>query len=173
MFFCETVFHNENGLLENLQVCFLLSSLILYMWSAIYSTKKVKLIFLMLATLCYAFVLREIDVEKLDVPEFFKIIGSGLGRNITVSTLFLLILVFVSKNGFLKFLKSVIEFNSNFPNRFLVFSCCFLILAGYFEVTKNIKHNVFFEEVLELFAYELIFLSSLINSFHIGRKRFS
>lgn len=75
----------ENGVLENAQVVFLFLSGAIFVFQSFSVDRLTRLLLWMGAWLCLSFVLRELDVDKLPVPQWLMLIGSGLGRNLIVA----------------------------------------------------------------------------------------
>src|SRR5688572_24415927 len=80
-----TDIYAENALLENIQAVLLAGACIVFLGPAAFEKRSDKLILLSCSWLCLAFVLRELDVERLDVPDSLKFIGSGTGRNVLIA----------------------------------------------------------------------------------------
>ena len=86
----------ENGPLENLQSILLAISCIVYLGPIALKREQERLILLFCSLLCCNFVLRELDVEDLDVPSALKFIGSGVGRNSIFSVAFMALFCFAA-----------------------------------------------------------------------------
>lgn len=156
----------ENGLIETIQACLLAIACVIYLATAALEKRSDKLILLFCSLLCYGFALRELDVEKLDIPHPLIFIGSGVGRNITVAGAFIAICVYVALGNFSFYKKAAIEFIKSKPGALLIAGGVFLFVGHLFEKNGAITHHVFFEEMAELFGYTFIVLSSIaINSF--------
>lgn len=161
-----THIYAENGLIENSQACLLAISCIIYLANVALEEKPKKLILLTCSLLCYTFLLRELDIEKFDIPYTLKLIGSGVGRNTTIGAAFAAIFVYVALRNYSYYKKTALKFIGSRPGFLLMAVGAFLLIGDYFEKHKTITHHVFFEETFELFAYVLIVLSSLAaNSF--------
>ena len=154
----------ENGLLENIQAGVLAISFVVYLVNFAIEKNSCRLIFLSCSLLCYAFLLRELDVEKFDIPSALQMLGSGVGRNVTIAIAFFALFFYAAR--YFSFYKvEVVNFLRTRPGSLLIMAGVFLILGSVFEDIYAITHHVFIEESLELFAYVLIMLSSLtVNS---------
>lgn len=161
-----TQIYAEKGLIENIQACLLAIACIVYLATVALEKRSEKLILLSCSLLCYSFVLRELDVEKYDIPYALKIIGSGVGRNTTVATAFAAIFVYAALSNYFYYKKAAVGFIGTRPGILLMTGGVFLFIGDFFEGYKAITHHTFIEEMAELFAYVLIVLSSLAaNSF--------
>jgi hypothetical protein len=159
-----THIYAENGLLENIQACILAITFVVYLVNSAVEKNCCRLILLSCSLLCYAFLLRELDVEKFDIPYALQMVGSGVGRNTTIAIAFLALFFYAAR--YFSFYKvEVVNFLRTRPGSLLIMAGVFLILGSVFEDIYAITHHVFIEESLELFAYVLIMLSSLtVNS---------
>ena len=72
----------ENGILENAQVAFLLLSALILVVQSFAVVRNVRCILWMGAWFCLSCILRELDVEDLAVPQWVVWSGSGMGRNL-------------------------------------------------------------------------------------------
>ncbi len=159
-----THIYAENGLLENIQACILAITFVVYLVNSAVEKNCCRLFLLSCSLLCYAFLLRELDVEKFDIPYALQMVGSGVGRNTTIAIAFLALFFYAAR--YFSFYKvEVVNFLRTRPGSLLIMAGVFLILGSVFEDIYAITHHVFIEESLELFAYVLIMLSSLtVNS---------
>lgn len=165
-----TSLYLEYGLIENIQSGVLGLCFLVYLLSAIISKGPAKFIMLFLTLLCYAFVLREMPLWKLDIPQIFIILGSGTGRNITEGIAFLL-LVFYGLKNFSRYKQAGIDFIRSKPGYLFMAAGLFLCLGGAFEEMKWIDLNMYYEEICELFGYILILLSALATIPYINTTR--
>ncbi len=155
--------HEENGLFENIQVL-LLALTIAVFFLQIYFKRNAHGIFPLAGSfLCLVFILRELDVEKLDVPQIFILLGSGVGRNVLmavlgVSLLIYAILNFRSIRGFLP------QFFFETASLIILAGLLFLVLGGLFDKeTIETVHYQFFEEILEVTGYYLMLTGAIIG----------
>lgn len=89
----------EDHELENYQVILLFISGAVYLQTLFYAQKGQKLFPAAGALLCFSFILRELDVEKFDLPEIIILLGHGIGRNILLIGLWLLLAVLFVRNS--------------------------------------------------------------------------
>jgi len=154
----------ENGPLEILQAVLLTMSCIVFLVAVAFQKQPARLICLFCAVLCYSFVVRELDVERLNVHRYIKFIGSGVGRNTTLAVAFTAILVYAGFN-FSCYKKAVIQFLKSRPGISLMVGGLLLLLGSVFEKNHSILYNAYFEEILELFGYVFVLLTAFaVNS---------
>jgi hypothetical protein len=72
----------ENGLLENIQVITLFLACVSFIFPVFSQSRSDKLMLMFFSFLCFSFILREVDVEEIDIAYFLIFIGHGIGRNI-------------------------------------------------------------------------------------------
>jgi len=152
----------ENGLIENIQVVILIIAYIVYLLTAALEKRSERLILIFCALLCYSFILREVDVERLNIPYILISIGSGVGRNVTIFIAFAAI-AYVALRNYSCYKKVAIRFIKTNSGYFLMAGGVFLFIGDFFEKHNLISHHIFFEEMFELSAYVLILLSSLTS----------
>ena len=108
----DTDIYAENSLIENIQVILLAIASIAYLLPIMIEKRSDNLVFLFCSLLCYSFVLRELDLEKLDVPAALKLIGPGASRNALIGVALIAIFSYAGvhlshyKGVVRKFLKS-------------------------------------------------------------------
>lgn len=152
----------EHGLMENVQAALLIMTFFVYLMLAIFSKEKSKLIFLFFALLCYSFILREVTLWKLDVPNFLKLIGSGVGRDVSIGAAFVIIIVYALKN-FNFYKQASIDFLRVRTGVLLSLTLLLLLVGAYFDKKTAIVFHQYYEEISEFFAYVLFLLSALAN----------
>lgn len=153
-------FHAENATLENAQVLFLIISTLGFL-VVLPLHHPVKPIHLAISLLCFSFILRELDVEDLDVFQIVKAFGSGQGRVFLLASLWSLLATYIfwtveNKTDYLK-----IFFSSQL---FYVLLIAFLLLsigAVFDKKVFDISQHRLFEELAETNAYVLISLPIL------------
>ena len=87
--------YDENELIENLQALLLLSSCAVFLFSLPGTAGAERMILLAGALFFLSLFLREVDVEKLRVPDIIILVGSGHGRNIILLSLWLIIFAYM------------------------------------------------------------------------------
>lgn len=159
----------ENGPLEALQVVTLAVSCLVFLVPVVLKNNQQKLILLSCALLCYSFVVRELDVEQLNVPNAIKFIGSGVGRNTSLTVGFSMLLVYVVVNhGYYK--KAILLFLRSKSGILLMAGGLLLAGGDVFEKRYSMLHHVFYEEILELSGYVFILLGAIAANYGFTRR---
>ena len=153
----------ENGPLENTQVLTLSIASLVFLLSVLCQERKDKLFQLFFSLLCLSFVLREVDVEDLNVPNILVSIGSGNGRNVMLTIGFVAIFFCISLN--IVHYKKVLKFYILSKEGFLIVAAGILLCVGtLFEEMSWVAHHTFIEEILELSGYVIILLVAFLWS---------
>ena len=150
-------FHSEGAALENTQVIFLIISAVGFLFLLPFK-QPYKTIHLAIALLCFSFILRELDLEHMDVFQIIKILGSGQGRILLLASLWAS-LSFYSYNAVENKVCALKGFC--FSPLFSVLLFAFLMLMAGAVLDKKIieiSQPMFFEELAEVNAYMLISL---------------
>lgn len=160
----------ENHALENYQALMLFICGAVYLRTLVYAQKHQKLVPGAGALLCLSFILRELDVEKFDLPQVIILLGHGLGRNILLISLWLLVIVL-----FIRHCKHYLELAVNLlmtrSALLMVTGGLLLIVGDLFEDRVfGVNHYQLYEELSELNAYYFILLASLNLPFDLGHK---
>lgn len=159
-----TWLHKENGLLENMQVILLIVTMVAF-FLQLYCRKDSHRIFpLAGAFLCLFFIFRELDVEKLDVPQILILLGSGTGRNILMSGVGAGLLIYAVMN-FRTIRTFLPQFFFEIPSLTIFAGVLFLVSGWLFDKGAiDTVHHQFFEEILEVTGYYLMFAGAVIGS---------
>jgi len=153
----------ENGWLENTQVITLILSCIIFLIPLFGQKREDKLILLFFSLLCFSFILREVDVEDFEIIAILKFLGHGIGRNIMLSSGFIIIAVYTMLNyDYYKDLAK--EFIRSLAGRLIIAAGFLLVIGSIFEHRDSILHYVFLEEIFELLGYVLILITALLLS---------
>lgn len=155
----DSTVYAENGPLENLQAALLAICSLTFLIPVVLKKPPVKLILLSCSWLCFSFFLRELDVERLNVPDAVKLIGSGAGRNGMLVLGFLTLLAFAAAR-FSFYKEAVLLFLKARPGVLMMLAGVLLFAGEIFEKSHSIRHNAFFEEELELLGFSFILLSA-------------
>jgi len=157
---------DKDGIVEAAQSIFIALAIAVFAYHAFISKEiKSKLVSFGFSLLSLTFLLRELDVEKLDIPSFLIMLGSGTGRNLLLGSLWIILLIWtfkyksVEKNKIVSFLFSI-------PGQMLMFSSLMLVLGAMMD--KNIfslqnSTTRFYEELLELLGYAYLFFASMFR----------
>ncbi|MGZ8188892.1 MAG: hypothetical protein ACXWTN_09050 [Methylosarcina sp.] len=147
--------------MENLQGILLFIAGLTYSQAVLYVQKSHRLLPLGGALLCLSFLLRELDVEKFDLPGWIILLGSGYGRNILLISLCLLVVVLLIKNH-KHYLPAVLNLLSRKTGIFAILGGFLLVLGSLFDDELfDVKLYQFYEELTEMNGYYFILLSAL------------
>ena len=150
--------YDENNLLENTQAVILALSFLMFLVPILNSGRRDRLLAVFFAMLALGFILRELDVERLNVPNLLVLLGSGDGRNILLATGFSCVLVIALFN-FRYYLNLASCFLRARVGVTAMVAGIFLVLGDTFE-NIDIAHNMLFEESLELMGYAFFMAAS-------------
>ena len=90
---------HEDALMENLQALLLAFGALVSVGAAVLPHRRqMRFVLLTLGLMLFAFLLREMDVEKYDLPVLLVALGSGAGRNLLIAGLGLVLLIVWLKN---------------------------------------------------------------------------
>lgn len=144
----------ENHLLENLQALTLLAVLAVYMVSVLQSRRSDRLLCVFFVWLSVGFLLREIDIDELNLSAFLVQWGSGSGRNLLLALAFgaMAISALIRLRFYIDLAK---QFLVSEPGVMTLASGVLLIVGDICEKVA-FTHHVFFEEVFELIAYAVL-----------------
>ena len=161
----------ENGILETLQAVLLALSCLIFLATATWEKGTGRLVVLFCALLCYGFVLREVDVETLDIPDLLILLGSGTGRNASLAVGLILLCLGALFAGFRAQLRLGLDFARSRAGLLLLSGLGFLLLSDVFEkqVLGSVPHHVFFEEMSELLGDVMILLSAVASGAFLQR----
>jgi hypothetical protein len=162
----------EDGFLESVQAGLLASGALVFLAPFALRKEQGKLVYGFCSLLCYSFVVRELDVERLNVPEVVKFIGSGIGRNVSLALAFSAILIYALAN-FSYYKKAGLQFLKSRPGILLMLGGVLLQIGDMFEKNYGLQYHVFYEEFSELTGYALILLSALAVNSAISRRNAS
>jgi hypothetical protein len=152
----------ENQLLENLQALLIFIAGLSYSQAVPYVGKCRRLLPLGGALLSISFLLRELDVEKFDVPRWAAfLLGSGIGRNSLLTILWLSV-VFLFVRNRRHYLPLALGLLTHRTGIYAILSGVLLITGSLFEEQVfNVKMYQFYEELAEMNGYFFLLLSAL------------
>ena len=163
--------YSETGVLEILQGILLLFTFIYYLIAFLkYPQAKDSMITLFFAVLMWAFFLREVDFDKMNLPEILTFILYGNGRNITLIAGFS-IAVIGAIIHFNRYIQQTRSFIFSIRGLLVVLACIFLWLGYIFERHLDIGCSELFEEGSELIAYLCLLSSALITKDKVSSLR--
>ena len=164
--------YEENGLLEDLQAAILALTALLFLVNAVVEKQRSdKLLLLFCAQLCYCFCLREMDVETFDIPRIFILLGSGIGRHVTVAAGFVAIIGYAAYTNFWHYLHAAWAFIRSVPGVLILYAGLCLVMGEYFEKHVPVTHHAFLEETSELFGYVLLLIAAFTTNSFLNKLR--
>ena len=152
--------YEENGWLENIQVLVVALACLITFLSVVCQKREDKLLLVFFSLACLTFILREIDVEDLNIPYILKLIGSGVWRNVILTTGFLTVSLCMMFH--------VKHYKTIFKRLIMSKECVLVVTAGMLlclgeviEKSHFVPHHIFWEETSELVGYLLILLTAI------------
>jgi hypothetical protein len=159
----------EDHSLENNQVILLFISGLIYLWTLFHVQKGHKLFPCAGALLCLSFILRELDVEKFDLPQAIILLGHGLGRNILLICLWLLVIALFLRN-YKHYMAIAVSLLKTRSALFMFVGGLSLIVGSLFDDRVfDVDAYQLYEELSELNGYYFILLASLNLFFNLAR----
>lgn len=147
----------EGAMIENLQAAAMAFSFLILVPTAFRVRGLNSWLIGVFALTCWAFLLREVEVQDLNVHKFVIFLGSGIGRDVSIVAAYVLFgLVFLKR-----FLGDFRSLPSVFLSRVamvVVVGCLFLVLGAFFEPLGL----MFFEELTELNGALLILWGAVL-----------
>lgn len=157
---------SEDGIVEITQSVFLAFSMIGFAYHAFIGKEiEAKLASFGLSLLSLTFFLREVDVEKFDIPSFLIMLGSGSGRNLLLVSLWIILLVFTFKYISVE-KEKIVAFLFSIYGQLLMFSAVMLVLGAMMDknvFSLQLLTTRFYEELLELLGYCFLFFVSILK----------
>ncbi len=157
--------YSESGILEVLQSAVLVLCLAAFAAASWRSLKApsgdgaAPLIPVFFTLLAYAFILREVDFDKMGLPAAAEFMLYGAGRHAVLIAGFAAIAVFAAAR-FGKYLKASLEFLKSSNGRFIAAAGALLVAGYLFEHEIPLKEGEFFEESCELMGYCSLFAAA-------------
>lgn len=146
---------NEYSLLESAQVCLLLISLVITIYTALDRVREDKIISIILSIALLGILLREIDLEDFNMPMWIIALGSGSGRTLLLSLMLAPVLLFMVVK-YQQYYGLVKNYFMSQVGISLILSFCLLLIGSLFE-HEYLLSRTLIEESLELIAYGLFF----------------
>ena len=152
--------YDENNLIENIQAGVLIFNSILFLLAA-FKKRDDRLLMLFFSWLMFSFFLREVDVEKFNLPAIIIFLGGhGIGRNSMLAIGFLTIIFF--------YFKKPKEYNQLFKKYAFTFeglliaqAAVWLFISDFCEKSHALAYHQYYEELFELYGYLLLFFAAL------------
>jgi hypothetical protein len=156
---------SEFGPLENAQGWVLLASCLLFLWPVL-QRRPDRVVAAFCSLLCLTLLLREVNVERLNLPGLLIFLGSGSGRNVMLVVLFLMLSAWALLT-FSHTFDAALRFFRSLPGALLIAAAGCELAGNVFNAAMRFPRNVFFEETSELAAYCLLLLCAVAT----GRQR--
>lgn len=153
--------YSEGGALEILQAVVLFCALLYYVYALFQKNASgERMIILFFAVLMWAFILREVDFDKMGLPSAAVFMLYGRGRMITLAAGFAAALIGAAMH-FKHYLKASLSFILSRRGALMAVACALLWTGYVFEHHLGIANAELFEEGFELVAYCLILTSAV------------
>lgn len=152
--------YKENGIIENIQVLILCITFFIFLAPPFYQKRNDKLISLFFSLLIVNFILRELDVEKFDIPKVLILIGSGVGRKVLLAIGFVSILLYAAFD-IKHYLHLSLKLLQSRTGILILIAPIFLFMGGFFE-DAQFPHHEYFEEMSELIGYVFLLFAATI-----------
>lgn len=157
--------YRENGVMENLQALMLVSSCLFFGIYAISQKGRDRLLSLFFSLLCFIFLFRELDVDRMaSAPEILVfLMADNRGRALFVLAE-LVLLVMLAKD-FRHFLTCRSLYLRSNLFLFLALSAVLLLVFSNLFDRKWVRLHpqAFFEEITEVTAYYFLFMAAVIS----------
>ncbi len=158
----------ENGVIENTQVALLLLSGLIFVVQSFRVEQNYRLIPWMGAWLSPSIIFRELDIEKLAVPQWLIWVGSGMGRNLIMGFGWIALCVLAIRS-YPALKNSVGRIARSRTAAFMLAAVTLLLLGSLFDHEAVMaRHGKFWEEILETIGYSL-FLPAAFYSGSISK----
>ncbi len=158
----------ETGCIEVSQAAILVVAFLTYIISLCSKGgKDEKMMTLALAVLMYAFIVRELDFERMNLPDWIVAILYGEGRTITVITGFAIAFIGMAMR-FKHYFKTCLNFLKTKRAKLLIIGGIFLIIGNVIEHATswgNLTEVV--EEETELLGYCFILSSAILTKKYV------
>lgn len=155
-----TQLYAENGFMENLQVIFLCLALPGFAHAALTTEHTDKTLPWFLALLVFAFIFRELDIEKFNSPAWAAFLFAGDGRALYLLPLLgMLLKLLFSARHFIQYASYYLDARS--ITYLALAALCYGVFSELFDKKYvPIEHSDFWEESLEIAATMLLFAAS-------------
>ncbi len=155
--------YSEGGALEILQAVLLACAFIYYVTALLRKGgESERMITLFFAVLMWAFILREVDFDKMGLPAAAVFMLYGKGRIITLVAGFSAALIGAAMK-FKHYLKTALSFLMSARGALMAAACAMLWTGYLFEHVIEVSNAELYEEGFELAAYCLILASAAMT----------
>ena len=156
--------YRENSWAENLQVVFLAIACVIFARSAFLSGGRERILCSFFAMICFAFIFREIDFDKIDgMPSMIVFMLAGKGRGFFFAIILVLMgFILADLKYYLRHFKRYVL---SAPVLYLcILAPSMLVFSHLFDrKIWLLEHRVFFEELAEMTAYCFMLCSALFS----------
>lgn len=157
--------YRENSWAENLQVVILAIAMVIFAITAYKQTGRERILASLFTMICFAFIFREIDFDKIDgMPSFLVYMLAEDGRGFFLAII-LGLLANLSRD-----IKFYFQHFKTYITSPVVFYFCLLapfmlIFSDLFDQKRwMVDHRVFFEELAEMTAYCFMLCSAIFSA---------
>ncbi len=158
----------ENGALENTQVALLLLSGLIFVVQSFRVERIYRFILWMGAWLSPSIILRELDIDKLAVPQWVIWMGSGTGRNLIMGLGWIALCV-LAIQSYSVWKGSFIRIARSRTASLMVAAVTLLLFGSLFDHGSQTDLAKFWEEIFETIGYSLL-LPAAFFSTSISKK---
>ncbi len=158
-------FSSEESVLEWSQAVLIFIAMIVYMVVGLAQKNPARMIALFFAVLCYSFILREVDFDKMNLPDAAVFMLYGGGRYVTLALGFGITLGCAALNWKRYFLAAW-NFVFSKEGLLIALAAAFLWLGYFFEHKFDVANDEFWEEFCELLGYACLLSSALFSLMH-------
>ena len=156
--------YSESGVLEISQSVLLFIAFIYFLYAFFANSRpNERMISLFLLVLAWAFLLREVDFDKMNLPAPLVFMLYGAGRTITVTAGFAAALIGASMH-FKKYAAASLSFIISSRGLMILLTGVFLVVGYIFEHKFHGAASELYEEGFELLAYIFFLVLSCITA---------
>ena len=155
--------YTESGCFELAQDIVLIFAFITFLQACFMrGNKQEKYITIFFTILTYAFILREIDFERLNLPDWSVILFHGKGRNITIVIAFATTIILALRE-YKHYINQSFSFVLSKRGFLMIIAGTLLLIGGVLEKWQNFASHEFYEEMFELSGYLVYSASALLT----------
>ncbi len=163
--------YTESGAIEMSQTVLLVLTFLCFVYAFFANPhSNERMITLFFAVLTWVFLLREVDFERLGLPEFMVLLLYGKGRAITVIVGFAIAFIGAATR-FKNYVEKSKSFMLSSRGVLTVMTGVFLVIGSFFEHNFRSANSEFFEEGFELLGYLCFITSSVLTIAKVGAKK--
>lgn len=155
--------YGENNWMENGQVILLALSTMVFLWAWPQADVYQRTLLLACSIFCVSSILRELDIEKLDVPVWVVLLGSGLGKKIFLAVIWLSLLsrFFIQRQYFIA---QLMVYASSLTGKCILLGGVLMLLGLPFDRQWiDTTHGQFYEEIFEFSGYYCLLVAAVFS----------